>query len=214
MWLDQAVRWLLPREEHFFDLLERGAACAIKTSELLVQVCAASPDDRSPIIASMIDEEHAADKVIHEVYDALNKTFVTPIDRSDIFTLATALENIVDAATATVLQLDVHAIEEIPAGSVEIAREIKNACNELCAAVKMLRGMKKLDACVEHCKAVYAAEHDGDQIFRKHLGQLFKTEKDAIKLLKSKEFLEGLERTLDECDDVANALETLAIKHA
>src|SRR4030095_12707172 len=81
MWLDRAVKWLLPREEHFFDLLERGAACALDASGLLVKCCEANDlPERLAIVAKIGDAEHAADQVIHEVYEALNKTFVTPID--------------------------------------------------------------------------------------------------------------------------------------
>src|SRR5215213_10351867 len=98
MWIDRAVKWLLPREEHFFDLLERGAECSLRSSTLLVECCEAKTTaaERITFVARMTDEEHAADRVIHDVYDALNKTFVTPMDRSDIYALATDLENITD----------------------------------------------------------------------------------------------------------------------
>ena len=106
MWIDRAVKWLLPREEHFFDLLERGAESALRSAELLVECCEAKTSaEREGMISRMTDEEHAADRVIHEVYDALNKTFVTPMDRSDIYALATDLENITDRVHSTVMQI-------------------------------------------------------------------------------------------------------------
>jgi uncharacterized protein len=214
MWIDRAVKWLLPREEHFFDLLERGAECALRSSALLVECCEAkTAAEREGMVAKMTDEEHAADRVIHEVYEALNKTFVTPMDRSDIYALATDLENITDRVHSTVMQIAVHAMEEVPPSSTEIAAKIKQACEEINAAVRLLRGMKQLDQIRAHCKAVTQLEHDGDQIFRARIGQMFKTEQDAIRLFKNKEFLEGLENTLDACDDVANALEALVIKN-
>lgn len=214
MWLDQAVKWLLPREEHFFDLLERGAQSALKSSALLVECCGASnAAERADIVARITDEEHVGDKVIHEVYDALNRTFVTPMDRSDIYKLATDLENITDCVHGTVMQVSVHAIEEFPAGSRELAEKVNFACIEIDAAVKLLRGMKQLDVIRTHCKRINQLEHDGDQVFRSTVAEMFKNEKDAIRLLKNKEFLEGLEWTLDACDDVGNALETLVIKN-
>lgn len=214
MWLDQAVKWLLPREEHFFDLLERGALSALKSSAILVECCDASTaQERASVVARITDEEHVGDKVIHEVYDALNRTFVTPMDRSDIYKLATDLENITDCVHGTVMQIAVHAIEEFPPGSRELAIKIHRACTEVDAAVKLLRAMKQLDVIRTHCKAINQLEHDGDQVFRATVGEMFQTEKDAIRLMKNKEFLEGLERTLDACDDVANALETLVIKN-
>ncbi len=214
MWLDQAVEWLLPREEHFFDLLERGARSALKSSAILVKCCkATTADERAEIVARITDEEHVGDKVIHEVYAALNRTFVTPMDRSDIYKLATDLENITDCVHSTVMQISVHAIEEFPDGSLDLAEKMHLACVEIDAAVKLLRGMKKLDVIRTHCKRIKELEHDGDQVFRKAVAEMFKSEKDAIRLLENKEFLEGLEWTLDACDDVGNALETLVIKN-
>lgn len=214
MWIDRAVKWLLPREEHFFDLLERGAECALGASQILLECCQAQTSaEREGFVARMIDEEHAADRVIHEVYDALNKTFVTPMDRSDIYALATDLENITDRVNSTVMQIAVHAMEEVPLASADLAAQIKRACEEIHSAVKLLRGMKRLDLIRGHCKAINQIEHDGDQIFRAAMGEMFKTRKDAIRLLKDKEFLEGLENVLDACDDVANALEALVIKN-
>lgn len=215
MWLDRAVKWLLPREEHFFDLLERGSASALRSGALLVECCEAkTAAAREAAVARMTDEEHAADRVIHDVYEALNKTFVTPLDRSDIYALSTSLENVTDRVHGTVMQIVVHAMEDVPEGSVDLAAKVKEACEEINSAVKLLRNMKQLDQIRKHCKAVTQLEHDGDQVFRARIGEMFKTEKDAVRLLKHKEFLEGLERALDECDDVANSLEALVIKNA
>ncbi len=88
------------------------------------------------------------------------------------------------------------------------------ACKEIDGEVRRLRDLKQVDSIQGHCKAISALEHDGDQIFRARIGEMFRTEKDAVRLLKHKEFLEGLENTLDACDDVANALESLVIKNA
>ncbi len=214
MWLDRVVRWLLPREEHFFDLLEQGAASALKSATILVECCnTRSAEERAAIVHRITDEEHVGDKVIHEVYDALNRTFVTPLDRTDIYQLATEIENITDCVHATVMQIAVHALDSFPPGSVELAEKVKFACVEIDAAVKLLRGMKQLDVIRTLCKKVNQLEHDGDQVFRFTVAEMFKHEKDAILLLKNKEFLEGLERTLDACDDVGNALDALVIKH-
>lgn len=215
MWLDRAVKWLLPREEHFFDLLERGSASVLRSGAILLECCTAkTAHEREGAVSRMTDEEHASDKVIHEVYDALNKTFVTPLDRSDIYALATDLENVVDRIHGTITQIVVHAMEDLPPGSLELAEKVNEACKEIDAAVRLLRDLKQLDAIQRHCDTVVRLEHDGDQIFRARIGEMFKTEKDAVRLLKHKEFLEGLENALDCCDDVSNALEALVIKNA
>ena len=215
MWLEKLGKWLVPREEHFFDLLEQGSACVLRSGALLLTCCASNnAGERQEAVARMSDEEHASDRVIQGVYEALNKTFVTPFDRGDIYALATDLENVVDRCHQTTNQIVVHAIEDLPPGSGDLAAKVNVACQEIDGAVKLLRGLKQVDAIRARCKALGRLEHDGDQIFRARVGEMYRTEKDAVRLLKNKEFLEGLENTLDACDDVANALESLIIKNA
>jgi uncharacterized protein len=215
MFLDRAVKWLLPREEQFFDLLEQGAARTVESGATIVElVAASSPLAREQVALRMRDVEHASDKVIHQVYDQLNRTFVTPFDRSDIYSLATALEDIVDLNNATSSLAQVHAMDDLPEGSVELARFVCEATKEIETAVQKLRGLKRLGEVKEHCRKLNALEHDGDEVFRSRMAAMYRAEKDAIRLLKHKEFLEGLERTLDACDHVGTALETIVIKNA
>lgn len=216
MWIDRAVKWLLPREDHFFDLLERGADKAVEAGEALVATCAPgiSLTERTAQVQRLRDIEHAADDVIREVYEALNKTFVTPIDRSDIYALATELENVVDRMTSTAAHILVHSMEDLPAGTEELTRIIADGSVHVRDAVRMLRSLKQMQEIRVHCVAVHKAEHDGDQVFRQQIGAMFRDYKDAIHLIKHKEFLEGLEYTLDVLDDVACAIENIVIKNA
>ncbi len=214
MWIDRAVKWLLPREDHFFDLLERGAALAREVGSLLVDCCEAGPSGRQALIDRMQHVEHRSDGVIAEVYEALNRTFVTPLDRSDIYQLAAALEDIVDDVFATALQLNVHAMEDLPPGSCELADLIRRACEAIDTAVGDLRDMKQPARIREQCALLNRLETEGDRIYREELESMFRCEKDAIRLIKHKEFLEGLEDTLDACDDVGDALLTIVIKNA
>jgi uncharacterized protein len=213
--LDRLVKVLLPREEGFFELLERGAACARDSGAVLRDLCqAGSGEERKQKLARLRDVEHAADGVIHETYDALNRTFVTPIDRSDIYALANNLEEIVDLNHATAMQLVVHAMEDVPQGSAELAALIAQATDEVAQAVRRLRNLKDLEQVTAHTKKLSSYEHEGDEIFRLRVGALFREEKNAVRLIQHKEFLEGLERALDACDHVGTALQTIVIKNA
>jgi uncharacterized protein Yka (UPF0111/DUF47 family) len=214
MWIDRAVKWLLPREEHFFDLLERGAGLVREVGGLLADCCAAAPGDREALIERMNQVEHESDGVIAEVYEALNRTFVTPLDRTDIYQLAAALEDIVDDIFATGLQLIVHAMEDLPPGSCDLADLIRRACEAIDTVVRDLRDMKQPARIREQCALLYRLETEGDQIYRTQLEGMFRAETDAIRLIKHKEFLEGLEETLDACQDVGDALLTIVIKNA
>src|SRR3990170_2472028 len=213
--LDRAVKFLLPREAGFFDLLERGASCARDSGAAMLALCEAKAGtDREQKLKVLRDIEHAADAVIHETYDALNRTFVTPLDRSDIYALATQLEEIVDLNHATAMQLIVHAMEDVPEGSIPLARLIAESTREVADAVVLLRTLRRLDEVQQHTRQMSKLEHDGDEIFRNRVGELFRTEKNAVALIQHKEFLEGLERTLDACDHVGTALKTIVIKNA
>ena len=214
MWIDRAVKWLLPREEHFFDLLERGAGLVREVGGLLADCCEAPPDEREALVGRMHRLEHESDDVIAEVYEALNRTFVTPLDRSDIYQLASALEGIVDDVFATALQVVVHAMEDLPPGSCELAGLIQRACEAVEAAVGDLRGMKNPGRIREQRELLERLESEGDRIFRTRIAAMFRAEVDAVRLIKHKEFLEGLEDTLDACNDVGDALSTIVIKNA
>lgn len=213
--LDRLVKVILPREEVFFDLLERGAACARDSGVVLRELCeAASTDERQHRLARLREVEHAADAVIRETYDQLDRTFITPIDRSDIYTLATELEEVVDLNHATAMQLVVHAMEDVPLGSAELAALIEKATDVVAQAVRRLRNLRELAHVQAHCRQLSALEHEGDEIFRARVGALFREEKNAVRLIQHKEFLEGLERALDACDHVGTALTTIVIKNA
>jgi uncharacterized protein Yka (UPF0111/DUF47 family) len=215
MWLDRAIKWLLPREDHFFELLARGAQCTKDASALLVDcVQDADPASREDTIRKLKEVEHEADRVIIEVYKELNRTFVTPIDRSDIYNLASELESVTDLVYSTALQMTVHAMDDVPAGSVEMAILIQKACGEVYEAVSKIQTKNSHLEIRKHCKSIKSLEDDGDRIFRTQIAGMFKNESDAIRLLKHKEFLEGLEKSLDLCDDVSNALSTIVIKNS
>lgn len=215
MWLDRAIKFLLPREDHFFDLLKEGARCAKDASALLVQcVTEANPASREELIKKIKSVEHEADRVIVEVYKELNRTFVTPIDRSDIYKLGSELESITDSIYSTALQISVHAMEDLPPGSKELAVLIQRGCAEIYEAVSELQSKNSHIDVRKRCKSIKQFEDQGDDIFRTQIAHMFKHETDAIRLLKHKEFLEGLESGLDLCDDVGNVLSTVIIKNS
>ena len=215
MWIERAIKWLLPKEQHFFDLLQNGAECALKSGQLLVECCGLHPSaNRASLIERMRDVEHQGDTVIASTYDALNRTFVTPFDRSDIYKLATALEGISDVVFSTMLQIAVHDMRELPVGSTELAAMIKESCELVNEAVGKLRSLKDPEAIRRILDRIAKLEQDGDRVFRGQIGELFKKETDAIRLLKHKEFLEGLEHALDTCDDVGDAILGIVIKNA
>jgi uncharacterized protein len=212
--LDRAVKFLLPREEKFFDLLERGAECVKDAGVLMEEICTSKSERFESLLKKLRDVEHAADAVIHETYDALNRTFVTPLDRSDIYALSNNLEEIVDLAHATAMQLLAHSMDEVPEGSAALGALIRTASDQIQRSVSLLRNLKNLEAVTQAARELSRLEHEADEIFRARLGALFREEKNAVRLIQHKEFLEGLERTMDACDHLGVALRTIVIKNA
>jgi uncharacterized protein Yka (UPF0111/DUF47 family) len=215
MWVDRAVKWLLPREEHFFDLLERAADCARESGAMLVELLD-QPNtlERRAVVDRLQNSTKRAGQVITEVFDGLNRTFVTPLDRSDIYDLTNALERCADVICSAGLQLVVHDIEDLPQGTRELAALIDEACKILPTAVDKLRGRRQLHEIGRQSKRLKELEMEGDDLLRHHLGEMFRSEKDAIRLIKHKELLEGLEQILDDCERVGRVLETIVIKNS
>lgn len=214
MLFDRIVRWLLPKEEHFYDLLERGADSLREAGKLLGECCREKDfQKREAIIQQIRESERRSDRIIAETYMALNNTFVTPIDRSLIYSLATDMEGISDEIFNTALQIIVHAIEDVPAGSEELAGLIEKACEAIYHGVCGIRSMKDPNSVLAYKTTLETLEHEGDRVFRERTGAMFKTEKDAVRLLKHKEFLEGLEGALNDCDGVGNILGNIVINN-
>ena len=204
--------WIIPQDKVFFDLLERHVALAgqaAATFHTMVDNWANVEAWRTKIR----DLEHQADQVGHEVFDRLNRTFITPIDREDIARLAHALDDIVDAIHAATNRI---ALLEIPAPTPPLAAFIitlEAQIKELDAGVRALRRPKSLKTQIPgHVVEVHRLENVADRALNEAIGALFKTN-DAIQILKYKEIYEFLEDATDRCEDVADVLQDILRKH-
>jgi predicted phosphate transport protein (TIGR00153 family) len=184
------------------DQLQAGA-------RLLEQMLATDPPALEK--ASEIKEvEHKCDFLTHEIVQRLNRTFVTPLDREDIHTLAISLDDIMDAIDAAAALFETYKIQTIRPGAREITRLLTNATGEVRNAIKALE--RKTDA-VAHAIRINDLEHEADQIHQQAIGDLFDQEKDPIMILKWKEIFDVLEEATDCCEDVANVVENIVVKH-
>jgi len=213
--LQQLIRVFLPEDGRFFDHLDAAAVAADEAAARFLELTRAQGRDAQLVLVERIRQaEHDGDKARREMSEALDRTFVTPIDREDLYHLINALEVVSDFIAATALHLTVHAMDELPLGSQELATTLHKATTLMREIVPLLRSPKGFDRVREGCKALGDLEHEADVIFRLRLGDLFANEKDAIRLLKHKEFLEGLEDAVDRCAIVCNVIETVLIKNA
>jgi predicted phosphate transport protein (TIGR00153 family) len=158
------------------------------------------------------DIEHRADETVHTIYEELNQTFITPIDREDITALASSLDNVLDMIDAAANRLHLY---EVPAPSeamIDLSEVLVEATSALYKAVRMIRDKKRADEVERIAVEVNRLENVGDDLLNVSVAALFK-DKDVVTILKSKEILEQLEQATDYCEDVANVLSDIVAKN-
>ncbi|HYR49770.1 MAG TPA: DUF47 family protein [Candidatus Eisenbacteria bacterium] len=199
---------LIPRERRFYDLFSRQGALV---SETLTQLGEALAEGRNrhPRLREL---EHECDDVTHEIYNLTNRTFTTPIEQEDILLLAHGLDQVVDLAEETSDKIDLYKIETITDSAKQFGECLAKAGLELAKAVDKLEDFKGID---EVLLEIHRLENEGDSISRSSLQKLFEANhKTAADVIKWKDLYSLLESTLDECESVAEIIETIAIKNA
>ena len=204
---------LLPRDERFFELFTAVATMNVEAARSLGELFKAPPEKRGYLVETIKRLEHQADQVTHELVSRLDRSFITPLDREDIHLLASRLDDVLDRIDGTARRSAIFRVEAAPQGVHVLADVITRATEELLNAVKVLENAKAgvvIQACIE----VKKLEEEGDSAYSEWLGRLFDEEQDPIALVKWKEIYDTLEKTLDQAEDVANILESIAIKHS
>lgn len=204
---------LLPRDERFFDLFTSVASLTAEAAQALLELFKVPLDKRAFIVESIKRLEHEADGITHELVTRLDRSFITPLDREDIHLLASRLDNVIDQIDGSARRTAIFRAEAAPHGAVVLADVIARATQQLLNGVKVLE-KGKTPVVIQACVAVKKLEEEGDFAYSEWLGRLFDEEKDPIKLIKWKEIYDTLEKTLDQAEDVANVLESIAIKHS
>lgn len=203
---------LLPRDERFFDLFTKVAELNFEAAQLLGEILKSDNDRRVPLVEAMKRFEHSADEATHEVVARLDRSFITPLDREDIHELASRLDDVLDLLDGTARRIQIFKPGTAPQGALLIAETIAKSCEELLKAIRMMEKAKPgemLPALI----VVKRLEEDGDAIYHEWLGRLFEGHPEPLGVMKWKEIYDNLEKTLDHCEDVANVLESIAIKH-
>jgi predicted phosphate transport protein (TIGR00153 family) len=212
MSVQSIIRLLLPREDHFYDFLEAQATCARKGAEELASFrdAAASAEGVREKVQAL---EHEGDKIVHEVEEALARTFVTPIDREDIQKLSTELDTILDLTNGAARMAVLCGVRR-PSESVSKLMELLvRATTELAEAMPKLR-RHEYGALIDAARSIKKLEKEGDTLFRDAVSALFHDDAiDAKVLLREREVLEDVESALDSCEHVAETLTNLAVKN-
>lgn len=201
---------LIPREIAFFGMFQRAAHNMIEGSRLLKDMM---EDFRNPVEQArrIKDIEHIGDGITHDIVRRLNQTFITPIDREDIHGLASALDDILDIVDAVADRMVVFKVAKPTEPAIKLAGVLYNAAVAVGAGIDQLgKGHADMNT---FCIQVNSLENEADRITRDAISTLFEREKDPIAVIKWKEIYENLEEGTDRCEDVANVLERIALKH-
>ena len=200
---------LIPREEKFFTDFEALADELKRGARLLEEMLAPDPPNWNK--ADEIKEvEHKCDFLTHDVIQRLNRTFVTPLDREDIHALARSLDDVMDAIDAAAALVRLYRLDAVRFGARELARIITASTDQVRLAVGALEQNKGLTT---HAVEINRLENEADRVHQQSVGKLFDDERDPILVMKWKEALDFLEDATDRCEDVANVLEGVMVKH-
>ena len=203
----------LPRENKFFDLFEASTANAVKTAQSLKEMVDTWVGLEEKV--NLIDDlEHIGDTITHNIIEQLHRTFVTPFDREDIASLAHSLDDVTDLIHAAATAMFIYKVDYPSPGAKELAVILVQATAEVEKALFLLRHRAKLKQVLEHCIEINRLENMADSIFRKAMVQLFEDSSDIAAVIKWREIYEHMESATDRCEDVANVLEGIALKHA
>jgi predicted phosphate transport protein (TIGR00153 family) len=199
-----------PVDSTFYDLFTSSANQSVKGAALLAEMLADGAD-RENIAARMREEEHLADDATHDIIRRVNKTFVTPFDREDIYDLASGLDDIMDFMEEAVDLVLLYEVQTLPS---EVAEQVEviQRCAELTAeAMPRLKSMADLE---EFWIEINRLENAGDKTYRRILAKLFAGGYEALEVLKLKDIVDALEDAIDAFETVANIIEQIALKES
>jgi predicted phosphate transport protein (TIGR00153 family) len=201
------------RDSRFFQLFESAAANVANGAKVLESIVTA-PSLKEQKAVELEEIEHIGDSLTHDIIAELNRAFITPIDREDIFLLAKELDNIVDSIETAGYRFVMFNIDEADAAAEELAHLITTSAGELISIMQVLRKPKNIVADNKEVVEINRIEDEGDKVYRRAVRGLYSGAIETLKVIKWREIYDHLEDTLDALEDVANIVEGIAMKHS
>jgi len=200
---------LAPRDDVFFELFAEAGRNAAEASRQLERMLGTWPEDEG-LAGEILLLEQEGDRITHAIIQRLNSTFVTPIDREDIYGLATQLDDVVDYVEEAADFLGLYQIEAPMAQAIELSRILVKSCDELAEALVKLPSFKGLDS---HWVEIHKLENEGDRVSRDAVASLFSNGIDPMVVIRWKDIFAVLEKAIDATESAAHTLEGIAIKN-
>ncbi|MFC1944603.1 DUF47 domain-containing protein [Chloroflexota bacterium] len=207
------VKFLIPKEMRFFDLLEKSAANLGQASHALLDLFE-NYENVTSKVARITDFEHSGDAITHQIIEQLHRTFVTPLDREDIALLAERLDDVMDFIEGAAQAMRLYKIPKPSANSRELVTVLVMQISELNKAIPLLRQRSHLKEILEHCVEINRLENEADAVIRLALAELFEDGTEVTDIIKWREIYEHLENAADRGEDVANVLEGVVLSYA
>lgn len=206
---------LTPKEKKFYPMFEISAELILEAANHLNEVLTTVDNDRRQDLCRIIKElEVKGDENAHQIFDELDKTFITPFDREDIHQLTSTLDDVLDIINGTSQRISLYKPKSFPKEFLEFSSILIKGSEEVLEAVRELKNLKKANRIAQAYIRINELENEGDDLYHQMISNLFANEKDAIELIKIKEILQTMERGADRIEDVADVLKTIMIKVA
>jgi len=202
----------IPREEKFFDLFEQGTQNMVKAARKLKELVDAWENVEGKV-GEITRLEHEGDTITHQIMAQLHRTFVTPFDREDIALLAHVLDDVTDFIHAAADAMLLYKVDSPSQRAKELADIIVQAAAEVERAMPQLRHHAELKQILPRCVEINRLENMADRVFRSAMAELFDDSTDFAYVIKWRQIYEHMEEATDRCEDVANVLEGVALKH-
>lgn len=201
---------IIPRDEKYFEMFNLMSAHLVQGA-LTLRKLFVDFENQQDYANQIKNCEHQCDDLTHSIVTKLNRSFITPIDREDIYDLAGALDDVLDLIDATSSRTIIYNVEASTPPAIKLANVLYQAVEEVAKAVRTL-GTK--DSATPHFIEIHRLENEGDVLYREAVAHLFESATDPVYVIKWKELYEVLEKAIDKCEDAANVIEAIALKNA
>ena len=201
---------LIPQKREFFDLYNRAAANAVAISQQLVDLLETFPDNADTGMRDIKELEHEGDRITHDLIDLINRTFVTPFDRDDMYRLAGVLDDVCDNIDDSAEKIVGYGVRDIREQARQQADVIHRCTGKLAEAIEQLEGFKDSRRQLIELRTL---EDEGDRLSRAAISELFKGDPDPVSLVRWKDIHEQLEEAVDACENAADVLEAILVKN-
>lgn len=214
MGLKSLLRFFLPQDDKFLQHFENAADNLRDAAELYASLAKANSNEELSLIREEIKKlEHVGDNLTHTIFEELNTSFITPFDREDIYSLTKRMDDVLDLMDHVADLVLIYRIDKLDDGMAMLLKVAKRAVDEIHKAIHSLRTIN-YEKIREQIVSVHGLENEGDRLYRHFIGKLYLEEIDAIRLMKHSSIYNELEHTIDKCEDLMNAIESIVLKQS